>query len=64
MASIEQIKEFLEGAKAEFKRVVFPSKQQTIAASIGVISFTIFIAIYFGILDFLFSRLIGKILAF
>ncbi len=62
--NIQKIREFLEGVKSEFKKVVFPNRKQTIAASIGVISFTVFIAIYFAILDFLFSRLIGKILAF
>ncbi|BAT72235.1 preprotein translocase subunit SecE [Thermosulfidibacter takaii ABI70S6] len=62
--SISQMKEFLEGVKSEFKRVVFPNRKQTIAASIGVITFTVFIAIYLGLLDFLFSRLIGKLLAF
>ncbi len=61
---LAKLKEFLEGAKAEFKRVVFPNRKQTIAASIGVITFTLFIAIYLGLLDFLFSRLIGKLLAF
>ncbi len=61
---MDKLMDFLEGVKSEFKRVVFPNRQQTIAASIGVISFSLFIAIYFGILDFLFSRLIGKILAF
>ncbi len=61
---MDKLMDFLEGVKSEFRRVVFPNRQQTIAASIGVISFSLFIAIYFGILDFLFSRLIGKILAF
>ncbi len=62
--SIQQIREFLEGVKTEFKRVVFPTRKQAVAASVGVISFTAFIAVYFAILDFLFSKLIGKILAF
>ena len=62
--NLRRIKEFLDEAKSEFKRVVFPSKNQTIAAAFGVIIFSIFIAIYFGILDFLFSRLIRKLLAF
>ena len=62
--SVDKVKEFLEGVKSEFKRVVFPNRQQTIAASIGVISFSVFIALYLGLLDFLFSRLIGKLLTF
>ncbi len=62
--NVDKVKEFLEGVKSEFKRVVFPNRQQTIAASIGVISFSVFIAIYLGLLDFLFSRLIGKLLTF
>ncbi len=61
---IKEIKEFIKDSKAEIKRVVFPSRNQTVAAAFGVISFSIFIAIYLGVLDFLFSRLIGKLLAF
>ncbi len=61
---VREFKDFLKESKAEIKRVVFPSRNQTIAAAIGVISFSIFVAIYLGVLDFLFSRLIGKLLAF
>jgi len=62
--SVKKAVEFIKECKAEIKRVVFPSRSQTIAAAFGVISFSVFMAIYLGILDFLFSRLIGKLLTF
>jgi len=61
---LEKIMGFLREAKSEIKRVVFPSRRQTIQASIGVILFSAFVALYFGVLDFLFSRLISKLLTF
>ncbi len=61
---LEKIRVFLREAKSEIRRVVFPSRKQTVQASIGVILFSAFVALYFGVLDFIFSRLISKLLTF
>jgi len=61
---IEKIKIFIKEVKAEIKRVVFPGKKQTVSASLGVIIFAFFVAFYLGLLDFIFSKLVGKLLTF
>ena len=61
---LEKIRTFLREVKTETKRLVFPSRKQTIQASIGVILFSAFVAFYLGLLDFLFARLISKLLTF
>jgi preprotein translocase subunit SecE len=60
----EKIRSFFKEAKGEIKRVVFPSRRQAFQASLGVIIFSAFVAFYLGALDFLFSRLISRLLTF
>ena len=61
---LERVRAFLREVKSEIRRVVFPSRKQTVQASIGVILFSAFVAFYLGLLDFLFARLISKLLTF
>ncbi len=61
---LEKVRLFLREVKSETKRVVFPSRKQTVQASLGVILFSAFVALYLGLLDFLFARLISKLLTF
>lgn len=64
MRKLKSSIDFLKSVKDELKRAYFPSRKEVITVTVGVISFSIFMAIYLGILDFLFSRLISKILTF
>ncbi|HDD52809.1 MAG TPA: preprotein translocase subunit SecE [Thermosulfidibacter takaii] len=61
---LEKFRAFLREVKSETRRVVFPSRKQTVQASIGVMLFSAFVAFYLGLLDFLFARLISKLLTF
>ncbi|MGB9667866.1 MAG: preprotein translocase subunit SecE [Thermosulfidibacteraceae bacterium] len=63
MDKIKGLIEFFKSTKDELKRISFPTRKEVIVATIGVISFSIFVSIYLGVLDFLFSKLISIILA-
>jgi preprotein translocase subunit SecE len=56
------IKEYFKGAISEMKKVVWPSKKQTINYSLIVIGLSIATAIFFGLLDYLFNLLLEKII--
>ncbi len=64
MFNLESLKEFWREAKMELKKTVFPSRRQTIGASVGLLVLVFFVAFYLGVLDFAFSKLITKFLTF
>ncbi len=64
MFDFEKWREFWREAKMELKKTVFPSRRQTIGASVGLLVLVFFVAFYLGVLDFAFSRLITKFLTF
>jgi len=60
----EKWREFWREAKMELKKTVFPSRSQTMGASVGLLVLVFFVALYLGVLDFAFSKLITKFLTF
>jgi preprotein translocase subunit SecE len=50
---------FLGEVKAELKHVSWPTKQQAISYTIMVIIISIFVAIYLGAFDWLFTKFIS-----
>lgn len=54
--------EFLKEAKAELKKVNWPSKPQIITYTLIVIGISIAVAIFLGGLDYLFSYLVKNII--
>ncbi len=55
--------QFLKEVREELSRVSWPSKEEVIEATVGVIVFCAFIAVYFWVLDFIFSRALELIIA-
>jgi len=53
---------FLREVKVEMDRVAWPDRNLAMNATVGVIVFSIIVAIFIASLDFIFSRLIGVIL--
>ena len=47
---------FLKEVREELNRVTWPSREEVIEATFGVVIFRAFIAIYFWALDFVFSE--------
>ncbi len=55
---VEQAKQFLYEVKIEFKKITWPTKQETMATTVAVISFSLFIAAYLGVVDILLSKIV------
>lgn len=55
MAIFLNIKNYLLGSVSEMKKVIWPTRQQTINYTLLVISFSVGMIIFFGILDYIFN---------
>jgi len=52
---MDKIKEYFKGAITEMKKVVWPTKKQTTTYTLIVIGMSIGVAVFFGILDYIFN---------
>ncbi len=59
---ISKIKTFLVQTKAELKKVSWPNKNELVGSTIVVIVTVVVMAVYIGLVDLFFSRLIGLLL--
>lgn len=59
---MNKVKEYLKEVIAESKNVTWPTRKQTIYATIAVLAISAFVAYYLGLFDFLFSRGLEKLL--
>jgi len=59
-SSVSPIK-FIKQARAELKKVVWPTKKQVISMTAIVIAVSVAVGIFIGSLDYLFTNLIGQI---
>ena len=59
---LQKIIRFLSEAKAELKRVTWPTPKQTLASTAVVIVIVFIIAIFLGIIDFVLAKLVKFIL--
>lgn len=60
---MSKITEYFAGAKSELKKVQWPTRQETIRHTIAVIAISLGVAIFLGIFDFLFNKILEKIIA-
>lgn len=59
---MEKIKQFLREAYGELRRVSWPSREQTIQYTTLVVVISIGIALFLGLLDYLFSDIIKNVI--
>jgi preprotein translocase subunit SecE len=59
---LENTKTFFKEVSVELKKVSWPTRQQTISATVVVIVLTIIISVFLGIIDFGLGRLVGAIM--
>ncbi len=57
---IHRIKTFFKEVITEGKKVDWPTKQQTFRYTVIVISISASVALFLGILDFIFLKILGK----
>ncbi len=55
--------QFLKEVREELGRVTWPTKEEVVEATTGIIVFCTFIAVYFWILDTIFARGLELIIA-
>jgi preprotein translocase subunit SecE len=58
----DKTKTFLKEVSVELKKVSWPTRQQTISATVVVIVLTIIVSVFLGIIDFALGRLVGAIM--
>lgn len=63
LGKIEELREFFEESKVEIKKVVWPSRKETLATCAAVVAFTIAMAVFLGVVDLGISKVIEAILS-
>ena len=58
----KQTKSFLAEVRAETRRVTWPTRKQIQATTVVVILTVFFFGFYFGVLDWIFSAAVGRLL--
>lgn len=60
---IRELMTFFEESKVEIKKVVWPSRKETVSTCIAVVVVTLVIALYLGVVDLGLSKLVAVILS-
>lgn len=63
MGKINELKAFFEESKVEIKKVVWPTRKETVSTCVAVVVVTLVIALYLGIVDLGLSKLVALILS-
>ncbi len=54
----KRITKFLKEARQEFKRVNWPTKNETVRYTLIVVVISVVVALYLGLLDYIFTNII------
>ena len=57
-----KIQEFFKEVSVELKKVSWPTRQQTINATVVVIAVSFIVAFFLGIVDIVLARVVGSIM--
>ena len=60
---MSSITEYLKETQTELKHVIWPSRSQTFYYTLIVIVLSVVVAYYLGVFDYLFSLLLGRVIA-
>ena len=59
---LEKIKVFFQEVSVELKKVSWPTRQQTVSATLVVITVSVIVAFFLGIVDIVLARIVGSIM--
>ena len=59
---LEKIKNFFQEVSVELKKVSWPTRQQTVSATMVVITVAFIVAFFLGIVDIVLARIVGSIM--
>ena len=57
---LQSVKNYLKETQVEMKRVTWPSRQETMRATLVVIGISLGVAVFLGALDFVFTFLLNR----
>ena len=60
---LDDFRIFFEQSKMELKKVVWPSRQETLGISSAVLLFVVVLAIFLGTIDYVLTKIIASILS-
>jgi preprotein translocase subunit SecE len=60
---IKEFIEFFEESKVEIKKVVWPTRKETVTTCIAVLVVSVVIALYLGVVDLALSKIVEAILS-
>lgn len=60
---LSNIKTFLREVRAEFDRIIWPTRKETTAMAIAVLVLTIFFTIFLGLVDMVLGKLVSMVLS-
>jgi len=58
-----QLKEFFEESQVEIKKVVWPSRKETVTTSIAVLALVVVMSLFLGFVDLSLTKLVEYILS-
>ena len=58
----QKLVNFMKEARAELKKVTWPNRKELISSTIVVMVMVVLVAVYLGLIDLLFSRVVTIIL--
>ena len=59
---LQKIQEFFREVSVELKKVSWPTRQQTMNATVVVIAVSFIVAFFLGIVDIVLARVVGSIM--
>jgi len=62
MGKIMELRQFFDESVVEIKKVVWPTRKETITTCIAVLVVSVVIALYLGVVDLAFSKIVEAIL--
>ncbi|HBR06913.1 MAG TPA: preprotein translocase subunit SecE [Desulfovibrio sp.] len=63
VGKIREFRTFFEESKVEIKKVVWPTRKETVATCLAVLVLVLVMSLFLGIVDLGFSKLIAAILS-
>ena len=63
VGKIKEFIEFFEESKVEIKKVVWPSRKETVTTCVAVLVVSLVIALYLGVVDLALSKIVEAILS-
>lgn len=60
----ERTKQYYQDVRGEMKKVSWPGRQEIIGTTVVVIIATFFFGAYLGLIDYVLSQALGKVLAY